>query len=334
MTGMRADADGGGGAGLSLVLIQGDEELLVGRAIADQVRSARAEDPDVDVREFAGATVSKADLLDACSPNLFGGRRVTVVRKAEEMTVDRAPTLVSLIGDPAPGVTLVVQHSGGARGKPVLEAARKAGAHIVVCAPLTRAEERSAFVRAEVRRARGSITPDAEAALLDAVGTDLREIAAVSAQLVADSGGMIDAGVVAAYHRGRAEVTGFAVADRAVVGDVAGALETLRWALMIGVPPVLIADALADGVRSVARVTAAGRGSDAELASRLGMPPWKVRRARAQARGWGELGIGAALQVAAQVNGDVKGVAVDAGYALERAVRGLAEARGSTGGRA
>jgi len=310
-----------------VTLIQGDEELLVARAVEAEVRAAREADPDVDVREFAGGSVQPAELLDACSPDLFGRRRLTIVRRAEELTVDRAPTVVALIGDPAPDVTLVIQHSGGARAKQVLEAARKAEARIVVCAAITRPDDRAAFLRDEVRRAGGRIAPQAEAALLEAVGADLREIAAVAAQLVADSGGAIDPAAVAAYHRGRAEVTGFAVADRVVVGDAAGALEALRWALLIGVAPVLIADALADGVRSVARVAAAGRGSDNDLASRLGMPPWKVRRARAQSRGWSEPGIAAALGVAAEVNGDVKGVAVDAGYALERAIRGIIAAR-------
>lgn len=323
-TGRSGDPSAGSSA---IVLIQGDEELLVARAIAAEVRAARAADRDADVREFVGGTLQTADLLDACSPDLFGRPRLTIVRRAEELTVDRAPTVVSLIGDPAPDVTLVIQHSGGARAKQVVEAARKAGARIVTCAPITRPDERAAFLRDEVRRAGGRIAPHAEAALLEAVGTDLREIAAVAAQLVVDSGGVIDPAAVAAYHRGRAEVTGFAVADRVVVGDAAGALEALRWALLIGVPPVLIADALADGVRSVARVTAAGRGSDNEVASKLGMPPWKVRRARAQSRGWTEVGIARALGVAAEVNGDVKGVAVDAGYALERAVRGIVAAR-------
>src|SRR5581483_11586685 len=99
---------------------------------------------------------------------------------------------------------------------------------------------------------------DATAALVDAVGSDLRELAAVSAQLVSDSGGAVDADLVRAYHRGRAEVTGFAVADLAVAGRGSQAWETLRHALAIGVAEVLVADALADGVRSIARVASAG----------------------------------------------------------------------------
>jgi DNA polymerase-3 subunit delta len=97
--------------------------------------------------------------------------------------------------------------------------------------------------------------------------------------------------------------------------------------LAIGVPQVVIADALADGVRSMARVWSAGRGSDYELAKRLGMQPWKVKRAGGQARGWTEAGLRQALGVVATLNADVKGAAVDPDYALETAVRRIGAAR-------
>jgi DNA polymerase-3 subunit delta len=209
----------------------------------------------------------------------------------------------------------------------LLDKVRKLGALEIPCAKLTRADERAEFVRAEVRRSGGTIEPAAVAALLDAVGSDLRELAASSAQLVSDSGGRIDVSVVRAYHQGRAEVSGFVVSDQAVAGNTAGALEALRYALDLGVPHVVIADALADGVRTIARVASAGRGSEYQLASRLGMPPWKVKRAQSQGRGWSEPGMRRALRVVAVLNADVKGEAASPAWALERAVRALGHAR-------
>ncbi len=94
-------------------------------------------------------------------------------------------------------------------------------------------------------------------------------------------------------------------------------------------PHVVIADAMADGVRTVARVRSAGRGDAYAMASRLGMPPWKVKRAQGQARGWTEDGLRRALGVVAALNADVKGAAVDPGWALEPAIRRLADARAS-----
>ena len=130
------------------------------------------------------------------------------------------------------------------------------------------------------------------------------------------------------YHRGRAESTGFAVADKVIAGDRAGALEALRWAQVLGTPSVLVADALADALRTLAKVGSAGRGDPNRLAGALGMPPWKVRKAQQQVRNWHPDGLVEAFAAAAQVNADVKGAAADADYALERAVLRIVAARG------
>jgi DNA polymerase III subunit delta len=314
-----------------VVLLIGDDEFLAARAIDEIIAAARRADPDIDVVERAGPDVGAADLAEMVSPSLFGERRLVVIADVQDLRVAVVEQLVRIIRSGAEDLSVVLQHTGGAKGKAVLAAGREVKAIEISCARLTRPDERLAFVRSEVRRAGGSITPDAAALLLDAVGSDLRELSTAAVQLVGDSGGRIDAAAVTAYHRGRAEVSGFAVADRAVLGDVAGALETLRWALSIGVPHVVIADALADGVRTVARVTAAGRGNPYQLAQRLAMPPWKVKRALSQARGWSDPGLRHALDVVAELNADVKGVAVDPGYALERAIARLRDARVADG---
>ncbi len=277
---------------------------------------------------MSGAAIEGPELHELLGPSLFGDARLLIVRSAQDVRVAAAGVLRPYLESATPGVTVVLHHVGGAKGKAVLESARRAHAPEIGCARLTRADERADFVRAEVRRCGGRIGPDAVGVLLDAVGSDLRELAAVSAQLVSDSGGDVTIDLVRAYHRGRAEVSGFAVSDLAVVGRSGPALEALRFALSVGVPHVVIADALADGIRSIARVTSAGRVDQYTLAKRLGMPPWKVKRAASQARGWSEPGLRRAMGVVAELNADVKGAAVDPGYALERAVRRLAAARG------
>lgn len=263
-------------------------------------------------------------------PSLFGEARLLVVRAAQDVRTAAAPVLGQYLDTPADGTVIVLQHAGGAKGKAVLDLARRAKALEIGCSKLTRPDERADFVRSEVQRCGGRISPDALAALLDAIGSDLRELAAVSAQLVSDSGGDVGVEIVRAYHRGRAEVSGFAVSDLAVSGRSGPALEALRFALSVGVPHVVIADALADGVRSVARVASAGRGDQYALAKKLGMPPWKVKRATAQARGWSEAGLRQALGVVAELNADVKGAAVDPAFALELAVRRIGAARSAT----
>jgi DNA polymerase-3 subunit delta len=309
------------------VLVVGEEELLVARAVGAVAAAVRRASPDVVETERAGADIDGAELHELLGPSLFGDARLLVISAAQDLRAAALAVLAPYLASPAPGTTIVVQHAGAAKGKAVLDAARAAGPLEISCAKLTRADERADFVRAEVRRAGGRIAPDAVGVLLDAVGSDLRELAAVSAQLVSDSGGSIDVDTVRAYHTGRAEVTGFAVSDLAVVGNAAGALEALRHALAVGVPSVVIADALADGIRSIARVAAAGRGDPYALAKRLGMPPWKVKRAQSQARGWSEIGVRRALGIVADLNAEVKGAAADPAWSLDRAVRSLAQVR-------
>ena len=217
----------------------------------------------------------------------------------------------------------MIVHFGGKRNEALVKAFR------CPARPLTSAQatagDRIAFVRNEVRQAGGRITPDAASALVDAVGADLRQLSAAASQLVSDFGGSIDADAVARFHHGQAEVTGFTVAERVLVGDRAGSIEMLRWALQRGVAHVLIADAIADGVRTAARVASLSSTNPGELARILKLPPWKVKKAQAQSRGWSIDGLQQAIGVAAELNADVKGAAASADYALERAVRRIVD---------
>ncbi|HEY1974255.1 MAG TPA: DNA polymerase III subunit delta [Pseudonocardia sp.] len=312
---------------IPLRLIVGDEELLVERAVGAALATARAADPSAELRRVAAPGLTKAELVELVSPSLFAEGRVVVLESAQDAGKEIAAAITEYVKEPADGVTLVAVHAGGAKGKALADALRTAGAEVTNCAKLTKHDERVDFVRTEVRQAGGRISPDGIRVLIDAVGNELRELAAAATQLVADTGGVVDEQAVRRYHRGRAEVTGFAVAEKAVTGDLPGALEALRWALLVGVPAVLVADALADAVRTVAKVGAAGRGDPFRMAGPLGMPPWKIRKAQAQARGWRPAGIAVAMGAVAEVNADVKGVAADPNYALERAVHRVVSAK-------
>ncbi|MBG0568746.1 DNA polymerase III subunit delta [Actinoplanes aureus] len=317
----------------SLLLVQGDEELLVARAVAAAVEAARATDPGADVREYEAGALVAGEVAEMLSPSLFGGRRVLVVRSGQDARKDLSAALLAYAKSPDPDVTLIVTHPGGAKGKAFADGLRAAGATVVPAAKLKSDRERIAFVRDEFRRNGARCDEAAASALLASVGNDLREIAAACSQLLADTDGKITEATVARYYRGRAEVSGFTVADAAMVGDLPGALEALRWALHVGVDPVPIADALADGVRTVARVASAGRGNPYQLASTLGMPAWKIQRAQERSRGWTPEGLVDAMRAAADCNAAVKGGAEDRGYALEQAVFAVAAARRDGGAR-
>jgi DNA polymerase III subunit delta len=292
---------------------------------------ARAGDPEADVRELAAAAPGPGELDELLSPSLFGGRRILVLRDGQDAKKELVAAVLRYAEAPDPDACLVVTHAGGAKGRAFADGLRAAGATVVAAARLTRHRERVDFVREELQRLGGRCTEQAAEALLVAVGNELRDLAAACSQLIADTDGRITPETVSRYYRGRAEVSGFTVADAAMVGDVPAALEALRWALQVGVDPVPIADALADGVRTVARVAAAGRGNPYQLAGTLGMPAWKIERAQRQARGWTPEGLVDAMRAAAECNAAVKGGSDDRGYALEAAVFAVSAARGHAG---
>jgi DNA polymerase-3 subunit delta len=313
-----------------LHLVLGDEELLVERAVAEVLRSARKRAGtdsganDVPISRTRAGDVGTYELAELLSPSLFADERIVVLEAAAEAGKDAAEVIAAAAADVPPGTVLVVVHSGGGRAKALANELQSLGAVVHPCARITKPSERVDFVRKEFRALRVRVDEETVTALLDAVGSDVRELAAACSQLVADTGGDVDAAAVRRYHSGKAEVKGFDIADKAVAGDVGGATEALRWAMMRGEPLVVLADALAEAVHAIGRVGPLS-GDPYRLAAQLGMPPWRVQKAQKQARRWSRDTVATAMKVVAELNANVKGAVADADYALESAVRQVAE---------
>lgn len=312
-----------------VTLVVGDEELLVTRAVSAVIRAARAVDADVDVRELLGADVEPGDLADRLSPSLFAERRVLVVQAAQDLGKEAAAEVLAYVAQPLDEVTFLLVHAGGAKGKALLASLQSAAGRTVHAGRITRPGERRDFLRTELRHDGRSVEEEAVGALLEAVGNDLRELASAASQLLSDTDGPITVDAVARYHRGRAEANGFAVAERAVEGDLAGALELVRWWSMVKLEHVLVTSALANTLRSMAMVASAGRSPAGVLAGQLNMPPWKVEKTQRQVRGWRPEGLVEAFQAVAAADADVKGGAADQDYAVERMLLAVVQARGA-----
>ncbi|WP_067692293.1 DNA polymerase III subunit delta [Nocardia jejuensis] len=313
-----------------LHLVLGEEELLIERAVSAitaQAREGSNGSDSMPVDRLRAGDASTAELAELLSPSLFAEERVIVLESAAEAGKDAVNVLLDAAASPPEGVVLVLLHTGGGRAKAMVPALQKLGAVVHECAKVGKAGERVEFVRNEFRAVNLRVSGDVVQALIESVGSDLRELAAACSQLAADTGGKIDVAAVHRYYSGKAEVSGFDVADLAVSGDRAAAMEALRWATDRGVPAVLLADALADSVHTIARVGSAGRGDPFKMAGDLGMPPWKVKKAQGQSRGWTGATIGEALQVVAALNADVKGGAADTNYALEHALSRILDLR-------
>lgn len=313
-----------------VTLVTGPEELLNQRTVSAAIAAVRASDPESEVSETSADQVSMSVLGDLAAPSLFSSIRCVVLHGLENLPDDSYDGLLEYAAAPSEDIGLILVHSGGQKGSGLLNKLRKVATVTEVKSASLKPSEFSRFVSAEVRGHGGRIAEDAADLLVQAVGHDLRALAGAAHQLTSDfPGEPLTESTVRKYFGGRAEVKSFAIADAAISGRTAMALEELRWALDNGTAAVLVTSAFATGLRGLARFRGAPRGMrEADLAREAGVPPWKIRVLREQARGWDDLGLATAITAVAQADADVKGAAGDAAYSLERMVLTVTSAHG------
>src|SRR4029450_11399463 len=170
-------------------------------------------------------------LAEITSPSLFSSRRAAGIHDLENLPPELDAELVNLAAAQISDLSVIAVHRGVPKGKALLDKLKSAGPEVIECAAV-KTWELPQFVSAEAKRAGSSIDAGAATALVEAIGHDLRSLAAAVTQLVSDGeGGPIPADQVRRYFGGRAEVTSFAVADAALAGRTGAAMEQLRWAL-------------------------------------------------------------------------------------------------------
>lgn len=311
----------------SIYLLLGSEAALAERALAKLVNELKGEGAELTTL-FAG-DVALGEISDALSPSLFSERRGLIIRDLQDLAEESRVEITRYLESPDPTLTLILLHKGGVKGKALLDAIKKIKPETVLCDPLKKESEKEEFVKNLFMDLGRKASPAAISALVNATGTELRELSAAVSQLASDSpAGMIDEIHVERYHQGRIETTGFDVADKVIEGDFAESLITLRHALTTGTDPVLITSAIASSLRGIAKVSGASRGARSfELAGELGMAPWQIDKARRQLNGWSATTLTQAVAAIAKCDAQVKGGASDPIYALEQAVSAICAAR-------
>ena len=308
-------------------LILGSEAALADRALIKLQAELKAENAEITSIYAADAMVG--DIADALAPSLFSERRALIIRDLQDMPEDSKDEITRYLPEPDASTTVIFLHKGGVKGKALLDAIKKIKPEIIACDPLKKEVEKQEFVKNLFLDAGRKASPAAIAALVNAIGGDLRELTAACSQIIADApAGVIDEKEVDKYHRGRIETTGFDVADATLEGNLPVALLQLRSAIETGTDPVMVTSAIASALRSLAKVSGANRNAKSfELAGQLGMAPWQIDKARRQLAGWTPRGIVTAVTAIALADAQVKGAASDPIYALEHAISEIAGAR-------
>jgi len=300
-------------------LVLGEDDFLAERATKAIVAQAGE---GVEVTTLRAGDVSEGEIAMATSPSLFAEDRVVVVKHAELAGKEPTEILLQACVNPAPGITLIVEHTGGGRQKAMVKKFAKVAE--VHKADALKDNERRSWLMEEFRSHGVRPTPDVAAAVLESVGSDLRELASAVSQLVSDTEGELTVEAVRAYYVGVAEVAGFDIADQAVAGRADRALASTRRALQLGTSPVSIAAALARKVGDIAKLHGV-RGNPDQLARTAGMHPYVAKKTMQVARQWSGDAVSHAVIIVSDLDAEVKGQGGDPEFALENAVRRIAE---------
>lgn len=268
-----------------VTLVTGPEPFLVERQVREAVEQTQQRHPELEVARLSsssgedGLSLSER-LTQNLSPSLFGEPPIVVVPElatADETAIDLIRSELTQEGSP-----LIIGHNGAARGRGVINAAKKADCRIITVKKLREADLRS-LVNQVARESGGQLSPEAGQRLVEAIGTDQPELL-VSAvrQAVADAPeGRVDESAVHTMVPLQARISSFQVVDHIWAGRLPEAVRLLRGMEQRerGVGVAVIA-AIAHGLRMMA---VAESGSSIEG---LGVAPWQLDRARRNLRSW------------------------------------------------
>ncbi|AOZ72928.1 DNA polymerase III subunit delta [Boudabousia tangfeifanii] len=301
-----------------IVLISTKEPLFADRAWFRLKAMLQREYPELEVTDFEASSYQAGYLQTVTSPSLFNEPRLVKVSGAGTGSEKFYLDLADYLKDPTEQTWLVLDITSGLRGKKVFAEIRKLGYPDVDDKELNQPWQKVKMVQEDMRRAKRPISEEAAGALVDACGSDLRELAAAIKQLLADTEGEITPQIVKRYYSGKVESTAFNVADAVAAGQMGHALALLRSALACGTEPVLIVAAIATKLRQIAR--AQHYGTSPKAARDIGISPAALRYVEKNIPLWDDRSLAGAIAATAKADAAVKGASRDPIHAVEKLI--------------
>ncbi|MDR1512817.1 MAG: DNA polymerase III subunit delta, partial [Propionibacteriaceae bacterium] len=308
----------------TLTVVFGPDAFLAERAVARTVAELKAQDQGASTPTAAAGALDQGLLQELTGADLFATSTIAVVTQIERLDKGLQAHFLDTVRHLPETTALIVQHSGGNQGRGFLDSLKKLAVQSVECQS-PKAWNMAQFVQREAQALHGGVDARAAEHLIDAVGADTRTVAAAVAQLMADSeNNTITSAQVRRYFAGRADVTGFAVADDCLAGRAGDAIVKARWVLATEPRAhAKVTAALASSLRLLGKyLDASRRLRRADDISRAigARGPWQVERVERQSRGWTEPAVAEAIRAVAAADANVKGAAGDPDYALEQAI--------------
>ena len=301
-----------------LILVFGSEEYLYNSAIRRLKDQVRANEASVEIFEIDASDYVAGELLNMVSPSLFSEPKLVIINGVERCTDALINDGKALQLEDLVDATVVFQHSGtSTRGKALLDAIRANDAAVeVVCAKLTKDNEKSAFVQSHFTEVNRKFAQSAVKALVDAFGNNLLELAAACDQLLADSAEQIDEALVDRYFGGRVEADAYKILNAAMEGKTGEALLLLRHAFQIGQDIIYMLGAFGKKAREMCIIA----GDPKATASSMGMHPYVFGLTKKAVGGWNDDGLAKLLQALAAADAAAKGAERQPEYRMEQLV--------------
>jgi DNA polymerase-3 subunit delta len=270
-----------------VIFLWGEESLLVDEAI-QHIEAAVVDPVDREFNRdlFYGDEAEVQSIIIAAQTLPWSAsKRLVVVRRAETLPRAADAQLIAYCKQPSPSTCLVFTAQRAEASRPLCAALLKTP--WAVRFRRLQGRELSMWVEQRVRSRECQITPEAIAALVEAIGNDLRPLASEIEKLVTYVGGtsVIDVACLAALTPDIRETTAFELARFLTTGDVVEALRAWQKFSGSGEYPGLALGAILHHVRQLWRIKLAQRGGKTpeRMASELNIPVYTIRRLNAQA---------------------------------------------------
>jgi DNA polymerase III subunit delta len=288
-------------------LVTGNDRPKIVRAL----RRLRARFGDESVELLAAESTTGDDAVAACNAlGLFAGGdggRLVVVEGVERWKKADADAVTAYLADPVPGAVLALVAGEAMRSDTIPKAVAKVGQVLAYDAPKPR--DLPGWVRAQFEARGATADPDAARALVEIVGDDLTALATEADKIATWAGDRpIERAAVEALASPAREATAWALTDawgeRDLPALLAAAEAELERREPFGISTRLAAHV---GLVRNAKLLAADGLSARDIAKRLKIHEFRVRKALGHADRYGQDELDAAVVRLAALDAAIKG---------------------------
>ena len=281
---------------------------------------------DAELIELDATSADQYAFDEAVSPSLLSDVAVVKLVNLQNADEKLAEALVTYTKqaakDPNGSSVVICQHEGGVKGRKIIDQLVKAGARKEDVPDLKKPDAQLNFVLGEFEKRGRRVEPMAAQQLVSVLGGKTGELAAMCEQLCFDfDDNPMGLDRVNQYLTANPQVTGFAVADKAVEGKTAEAIVMMRAAVEQGTDPIALIGALAMKLRTIAKASAVRAGTISQAEAKTN--PWVLKNAMRQLGGWTSAGLAHCIRMLAWADEQSKTNGGDPVYALERCIEDI-----------